>query len=134
VISRAAAIRISSEHFPKGPEELAKRLGIEVFVSPLAGVDGWCVRGPHTVIRVNSNSSPSRQRFTLFENDFSFRQSVAASFGTVKKKCNGQNLGDAIKFFYENYVGTKYTGSEAEALRSPAGRKYARLYLERWFK
>lgn len=65
MISREAALSITSGSFPRGPETLAKSLAIAVQKSPLHGTEGWCIRSHHTVIRVNSRSSQSRQRFTL---------------------------------------------------------------------
>lgn len=65
MISCENAIRITSANFPNGPEELARRLTVEVSASPLVGVEGWCVRGLKTIVRLNSSSSKSRQRFTL---------------------------------------------------------------------
>lgn len=65
MISRKEALRITASSFPNGPEELAKRLDVEFFASPMVGVEGWCIRGVRSVIRVNSSSSKSRQRFTL---------------------------------------------------------------------
>ncbi len=65
MISRKAALGITTKGFPNGPEALAKHIGVEVQASPLVGVEGWCVSGPNTIIRVNSSSSPFRQRFTL---------------------------------------------------------------------
>ncbi len=312
MISRATAIRITSKNFPKGPETLAKHLGITVQASPLVGAEGWCVRGPKTAIRLNSASTSFRRRFTLahelahlvlgtepdiatepfrssrqeerdadqlaseflipkeqlqthlrdnvpvdaktlerlakaanvspvmaacrvvnatdelalqnaavvffvdgreqwryshglrfeeddaqqlfqlameckpklvrednqdgnvivgsiidaqvyqvlliqllsedeasketneerisrlaqklFGEDLSFRQSVAASLGTIKNKCSGQSLEEAFRFFLQHYPGTKYTGAKAITLLSQAGREYVRLYLQRWFE
>ncbi len=34
-------------------------------MSPLNGVEGWCIRGPTTIVRLNQNSSEFRRRFTL---------------------------------------------------------------------
>lgn len=65
MISRAEAIQICAQSFPAGPERLADHLKVAVLTSPLRGVEGWCVRGVNTVIRVNSESSAFRQRFTL---------------------------------------------------------------------
>lgn len=312
MISCEAALRITAEHFPRGPEELASRLGIEVEASRLVGVEGWCIRGDTTIIRVNSSSSKSRQRFTLshelahlvlgtepdfamepfqsdrveereadklaseflipdeqlkghlrdhlpidaktlqrlaraakvspvmvacrvvsaadelslknaavvffidgreqwryshglqfdedeagsllraaldcqpnlvreknhdgniivgsiidaqvyhvlliqllsedeatqetyeermrslatevFGTDHSFRQSVAASLGTIKNKCAGQSLDDAFNYFVQHYLGVKYAGSRGRSLQSSPGREYVRLYLQRWFE
>ena len=57
--------QITAKAFPNGPEELLKRLGVEVYYANLVGVEGWCIRGPRTVIRINSRSTRYRQRFTL---------------------------------------------------------------------
>ena len=311
MISRAKAIEICAENFPNGPEQLAAHLNVTVGRSPLQGVEGWCVRGVRTVIRINSASSTSRQRFTLahelahlvlgtepdiaiepfrsnnreerdadqlasefliptdelsrhvrnelpidartlerlaktanvspvmaacrvvnatdelglqnaavvffvdgserwryshgltfdeqsaaellsealankpnpvrennrdgnvivgsiidaqvyqvlliqllsedtasqktreerigalaehlFGDEQSFRQSVAASLGIVKQKCHGQSLAQAVAHFESNYLGRKYTGVREAKLRSASGRRYVRLYLERWF-
>jgi IrrE N-terminal-like domain len=311
VISRTAAIEICAANFPLGPENLADRLKVVVSASRLRGVEGWCVRGVNTVIRVNSNSSRSRQRFTLahelahlilgtqpdiasepfrsnsqeerdadllaseflipdgqldrhlhgelpvhaktierlakaanvspvmtacrvvnaterlglqnaavvffvdgaerwryahglqfdeaeaatllrqalankpnivreenrdsnivvgsiidaqvyqvlliqllpqstatqqtreermqnlvvqvFGDDHSFRQSVAATMGAVKLKCQGQSLEQAIRFFEEHFLGTRYSGVRERTLRSDGGREYVKVYLERWF-
>lgn len=65
MITRKAALRLTSENFPRGPEELARQLDVEVVASPLVGVEGWCIRGDKTIIRLNSSSSKYRQRFTL---------------------------------------------------------------------
>ena len=60
------AKRFAESHFPKGPEALAEKLGIEVLTGPLAGCDGWVLSGPFgTRIRLNEASSPLRRRFTL---------------------------------------------------------------------
>jgi hypothetical protein len=311
VISQEDALRIAAEHFPAGPESLVERLGAEVHYVPLVGADGWCVQGVRTIIRVNSNSAASRQRFTLahelahlilgtepdialqpfqsdreeertadrlasellippeqiekhlrghvpvdarslkrlakasnvspvmaacrvvsateqlglenaavvfftggreqwrysyglrfdaesaqatyevamdakpdlirqnnsdgnivvgsiidahqyqvllvqllaaekatqetyeerlsqlgqvlFAGDHSFRQSIAASLGIIKGKCAGQSLEQACDFFYGNYPDKKYKDGKAQKLKSDAGRRYIRLYLERWF-
>lgn len=34
-------------------------------MSPLNGVEGWCIRGPTTIVRLSQNSSEVRRRFTL---------------------------------------------------------------------
>lgn len=63
--SREEAIAITAASFPDGPEALQQRLGIEVEKSPMRGVEGWCIQGVRTRIRINSRSSNTRQRFTL---------------------------------------------------------------------
>jgi hypothetical protein len=311
VTSRKQALRITGENFPNGPERLAMHLGVDVQASQLVGVEGWCVCGVNTIIRLNSSSSHFRQRFTLahelahlilgtepdiatepfrsdrqeerdadqlaseflipdgelhnylrgelpvdaktlqrlakaanvspvmaacrvvssttelglqnaavvffvdgveqwrysqglrfderqaeqllsqarankpnlvreancdgniivgsiidaqlyqvlliqllppdtaaqetreerlrdlasrlFGNDHSFRQSVAASLGTVKGKCQGKSLDEAVQYFDTHYPGVKYTAIRAKKLRSNDGRAYVRLYLQRWF-
>lgn len=311
MISKAAAIRICTEHFPVGPEQLAAHLKVSVSRALLQGVEGWCVRGIHTIIRVNSSSSPFRQRFTLahelahlvlgtepdiarepfrsdsqeereadqlaseflipkrelhrylrghlpvdattlkrlakaanvspvmaacrvvsatedlglqnsavvyfvnakeiwrysqgvrfdereaerllrqalatqpkpvrdqnpdgnvvvgslidaqtyqvlliqlltketatletreerrqglatevFADDYKFRQSVAGSLSAVKRKCQGRTLEEAAKFFEDEYLGAKYTGSREQKLKSAAGREFVRICLESWF-
>lgn len=66
MISVAAAKRFGKENFPKSPEKLAEKLGIEVCYSDLDGCDGWCLTtGSETIIRINSKNTPVRQRFTL---------------------------------------------------------------------
>lgn len=65
MISREVAIGITSANFPHGPEELARHLQVEILASPLVGVEGWCIRGLKTIVRLNSSSSKYRQRFTL---------------------------------------------------------------------
>lgn len=312
MITREAAILITSDSFPNGPEALTRHLSIEVSSSPLVGVEGWCIRGVTTVIRLNSSSSRFRQRFTLahelahlvlgtepdiltepfqsdrqeereadqlaaefliphekleellqgtlpvdaktlsrlanvarvspvmaacrvvsaadklglqnaavvffmegkeqwrysnglrfdedsasellqeaisqkpviariancdgnvivgsiidarkyqvlliqllspsqaaqssydervnhlacelFQEDHSFRQSVAASLGVVKKKCAGQSLSQAFGYFMQHYPGVKYCGLKDDKLRSQPGREYIRLFLQRWFQ
>ncbi|MCO6454547.1 MAG: ImmA/IrrE family metallo-endopeptidase [Pirellulaceae bacterium] len=70
----------------------------------------------------------------LFGADHSFRQSVAASLGIVKKKCAGQSLGQAFGYFMQHYPGVKYPGDKGSRLESKLGREYIRLYLQRWFQ
>jgi Zn-dependent peptidase ImmA (M78 family) len=60
------ALEFARLHFPKGPEELAKHLKIEVRYSALGGCDGWCLTsGQKTLIRINNCRARSSQRFTL---------------------------------------------------------------------
>jgi hypothetical protein len=66
MISRADALAFAESRFPDGPEALAERLGVQVECSPLVGCDGWCLTDGRTIIiRLNSQTSPARQRFTL---------------------------------------------------------------------
>ncbi len=69
----------------------------------------------------------------LFDNDSTFRPSIAGSLGVLKGKCQGKNLSEAVDFFYTQYVGVKYSGDREKVLLSTKGREYIRLYLERWF-
>jgi Zn-dependent peptidase ImmA (M78 family) len=60
------AKKFAEEHFPDGPERLAEKLGINIYHRPLTGCDGWALSGPAgKLIRINSNASANRQRFTL---------------------------------------------------------------------
>ena len=60
------AKRFAEKHFPNGPEELARKLGIVVLESPLVGCDGWVLSGSAgLIIRLNSNNPSTRRRFTL---------------------------------------------------------------------
>ena len=66
MMSIAEAKRFAEQHFPNGPEKLAKHLGITVRLSTLVGCDGWVLSGPvGIVIRLNKAASESRRRFTL---------------------------------------------------------------------
>lgn len=58
------ALAFAEENFPNAPERLIEELGIKVKYSAI-NTDGWCIQGQHPVIRINSNASPVRQRFTL---------------------------------------------------------------------
>ncbi len=166
MITRVRAIQIASDNFPKGPEALAEHLSVEVRVSPLNGVEGWCIRGPTTIVRLNQNSSEVRRRFTLahelahlvlgtdpdialepfrsdqteereadrlFVDDYNFRQSVAASLGVTKNKCEGQTLDQAFDYFMQTCPDKKYTGDRSSHLKSVSGQRYVRLYLSKWF-
>ncbi len=60
------AKRFAEKHFPNGPEALAEKLGIAVVKSELTGCDGWVLSGSAGhLIRLNSESSLNRRRFTL---------------------------------------------------------------------
>lgn len=60
------AKRFAEKHFPNGPEALAEKLGIDVVESPLTGCDGWVLSDTAgSIIRLNSENSPKRRRFTL---------------------------------------------------------------------
>lgn len=66
MISADDARRFAETHFPEAPEKLAAHLGVLVRESPLDGCDGWCLTlEGRTIIRINSNQSPGRKRFTL---------------------------------------------------------------------
>jgi Zn-dependent peptidase ImmA (M78 family) len=66
MVSRDDALASTESRFPYGPEALAEGLGVKVERSPLVGCDGWCITdGSSTIIRLNSQSSLPRQRFTL---------------------------------------------------------------------
>lgn len=65
-MDEAEALRLAEEHFPNGPEVVAKRLGAEIRLKPI-NVDGWCLRKPGggAIITLNSNMPETRRRFTL---------------------------------------------------------------------
>ncbi len=60
------ALVIAKENFPKGPEAVAARIGVEVCYKPLAGCAGWCIQNNNIARITINNAMPSvRQRFTL---------------------------------------------------------------------
>jgi Zn-dependent peptidase ImmA (M78 family) len=66
MISAEEARRFAEAHFPEAPEKLAAHLGLTVHESKLSGCDGWClVADNRAIIRINSNQSSGRKRFTL---------------------------------------------------------------------
>lgn len=66
MISAEDARRFAETHFPDAPEKLAAHLGVSIRESPLDGCDGWCLTlAGRSIIRINSNQSPGRKRFTL---------------------------------------------------------------------
>lgn len=66
MISAEDARRFAETHFPEAPEKLAAHLGVLIRESKLDGCDGWCLTlDNRTIIRINSNQSPGRKRFTL---------------------------------------------------------------------
>ncbi len=69
----------------------------------------------------------------VFGDDNSFRQSVAGSLGIVSQKCKGQTLDEAVAYFEETYLGTKYNDAKMKRLCTAEGREYLRIHLSRWF-
>jgi len=66
MISIEAAKAIAESFFPRGVEEIAKRIDVPITRTPLTGCDGWCVcSGTVADIVVNSDCSEARQRFTV---------------------------------------------------------------------
>lgn len=66
MISAEDARRFAERHFPEAPEKLADHLGVSIRESPLDGCDGWCLTVDNrSIIRINSNQSLGRKRFTL---------------------------------------------------------------------
>ncbi len=60
------ALVIAKENFPKGPEAVAARIGVEVCSKPLTGCAGWCIQNNNIArISINSTMPSVRQRFTL---------------------------------------------------------------------
>lgn len=61
-----AALVITEAGFPRGPERLVDKLGLTVHHTRMSGCDGWCVRrGDRAILRINSDTPKTRQRFTL---------------------------------------------------------------------
>lgn len=67
LISPDQARRLAEDHFPRGPENLAIKMGVTLRYSPLSGTDGWCIHrdGRSPIIRISTNAPATRQRFTL---------------------------------------------------------------------
>lgn len=66
MMTEADARSFAESAFPDAPEQLAKRLGVEIRISALGGCDGWClIYGQKAIVRLNRNSSKVRRRFTL---------------------------------------------------------------------
>lgn len=66
MISAEAARRFAETHFPKAPEKLAVELGVSIRESHMDGCDGWCLTlDERSIIRLNSNQTPGKKRFTL---------------------------------------------------------------------
>lgn len=64
-ISVEDALLFAEEHFPNAPERLVDYLEIEVKNSPL-NCNGWCLQfDDRAIIRINSEMSDVRKRFTL---------------------------------------------------------------------
>ena len=66
MISAEDARSFAETHFPEAPEKLAAELGVSIRESPLDGCDGWCLTlDDRSIIRLNSNQTPGKKRFTL---------------------------------------------------------------------
>ena len=66
MITKPEALACCARHFPNGPEELARHLGIPIIRQAFKGSDGWCLRyRKQATITLNSTSPRGRQRFTL---------------------------------------------------------------------
>jgi len=66
MISAEDAREFAEAHFPEAPEKLAPELGVSIRESPLDGCDGWCLTlEDRSIIRINSNQTGPRKRFTL---------------------------------------------------------------------
>lgn len=64
-LSMERALTLAEEFFPNAPEEIVQLYKIEVRRSPL-NCDGWCLQlEDRVIIRINSETSVGRQRFTL---------------------------------------------------------------------
>ena len=66
MISPEAARQFAESNFPEAPERLAQHLAIDVRYSTMSGCDGYClVLRDKAIVRINSQLSPYRKRFTL---------------------------------------------------------------------
>jgi len=66
MISAEEARQFAEKHFPEAPEKLADELHVLIRESPLDGCDGWCLTvDDRSIIRINSNQTSGRKRFTL---------------------------------------------------------------------
>lgn len=55
----------AEEHYPNAPEKIVEIYGVEVRYSPLP-FDGWCLQfGERELVRINSEATNPRRRFTL---------------------------------------------------------------------
>ena len=66
MISAEEARQFAEKHFPEAPEKLAAEQNVLIRESPLEGCDGWCLTvDDRSIIRINSNQTSGRKRFTL---------------------------------------------------------------------
>lgn len=66
MISAEDARQFAEKHFPEAPEKLAAEQNVLIRESPLDGCDGWCLTvDDRSIIRINSNQTSGRKRFTL---------------------------------------------------------------------
>ena len=66
MISAEETKQFAETHFPEAPERLAAELHVLIRESPLDGCDGWCLTvDDRSIIRINSNQTSGRKRFTL---------------------------------------------------------------------
>ncbi|WP_435016260.1 ImmA/IrrE family metallo-endopeptidase [Tundrisphaera sp. TA3] len=66
MIDISQGLFLANKHFPKGPEFISEMIGADLVFLPLGNSTGWCIRrGNKSIITINSNDAPVRQRFTL---------------------------------------------------------------------
>lgn len=68
-------------------------------------------------------------RVLLFEGDYSFQQSVAASTGWVRRTFPHLTVENALAEFDEKYLQSKWTADQRQRLLSLEGREFLRLEL-----
>jgi hypothetical protein len=68
-------------------------------------------------------------RVLLFDGDYSFQQSVAASTGWIRNKHNHLTVDAALAEFDARYLQSKWTLEQRQRLLSPDGRQFLRLEL-----
>ena len=92
---------------------------------------------PTDVASRPTNEERTRElREQVFENDYSFQQSVAACVGIIRRQTKVDSLDRAIALFYERYLtpGKKWTSSQRQKLLSDAGREFLGLELGKTFR
>ncbi|MBL8820744.1 MAG: hypothetical protein JNL58_32280, partial [Planctomyces sp.] len=68
-------------------------------------------------------------RVLLFQEDYSFQQSVAAATGWIRKTFSHLTVERALAEFDGKYLQSKWTEHQRQKLLSPEGREFLRLEL-----
>ena len=71
----------------------------------------------------------------LFQDDYSFQQSVAACIGIVRKHTDNTSVDEAVNAFFKKYItpSKKWTQTQRERLLSEEGREYLGLEMTKSF-